>query len=121
MNEVVNLSGLKAYFSKEMKEANVLAKEANKLAKDDPAKAKKKYDEAIKAYEDVKKDVRNKVRNDNIITWAFFKGWLDVAFQVCSGETHEKFGDVLKSNTRDEVIAAINISIEGLKKKKAKL
>lgn len=121
MNEVVNLSGLKAYFGKGMKKANTLAKEANKLAKTDPDKAKKKYDEAINAYEDVKKDVRSKVRNDNIITWVFFKGWLDVAFQICSGESHEKFGDVLKSNTRDEVITAINMSIEGLKKKKAKL
>ena len=121
IDEVVNISGLKAYFGKGMKEANGLAKEANKLAKDDPEKAKKKYDEAINAYEQVKKDVRDKVKNDNVFNWLLFKGWLDVAFQICSGESHESVGDSLKSNSRDEVITMINACISRLKKKKAKL
>lgn len=121
IDEVANLSVLKVYFGKGMKEANSLAKEAKTLAKTDPEKAKRKYDEAIDAYKQVKKDVREKVRNDNIITWAFFKGWRDIAFQICSDEHHEKFGDILKSNSRDEVITAINMTINGLEKKKARL
>lgn len=121
IDEVANISAIKAFFGKGMKKANGLAKEANSLAKTDPEKAKKKYDEAIDAYEQVKKDVRENVRNDNIITWLFCKDLLDVAYQLSSGEHHEKLGDIFKSNSRDEVITVINIIISSLKKKKAKL
>lgn len=66
LDEVVNISGVKTFFSKGMKNANSLAKEANKLAKSDPEKAKKKFDEAIDAYEQVKKNVHTEVKDDTV-------------------------------------------------------
>lgn len=119
--EVVNMSAMKAYFSKEMKNAKAIAKEADKLAKTDPNAAKKKYNEAIAIYEQFKKDVRSKVKDDNLIAWFFTKGWLDALYQASSGEQHVSITDKLKSTSRDEIIYVINVAIDKLKKKKAVL
>lgn len=119
--EVVSISAMKAYFSKEMKDAKAVVKEADKLAKTDPKAAKKKYDEAIKSYEQIKKDVRDKVKDDNLVLWFFTKGWLDALYAANSGEQHDTISDKLKSTSRDEIIYVINASISNLKKKKAKL
>lgn len=119
--EVVNISAMKAYFSKEMKNAKVIVKEADKLAKSDPEAAKMKYDKAINAYEQIKKDVRNKVKDDNLVLWFFTKGWLDALYQANSGEQHDTINDKHKSTSRDEIIYVINVAISNLKKKKAAL
>lgn len=119
--EVVSISAMKAYFSKEMKDAKAIVKEADKLAKSDPKAAKMKYDKAIDAYEQIKKDVRDKVKDDSLVLWFFTKGWLDVLYAANSGEQHDTISDKLKSTSRDEIIYVINTSISNLKKKKAKL
>lgn len=119
--EVVSISAMKAYFSKEMKDTKAIVKEADKLAKSDPEAAKMKYDKAIDAYEQIKKDVRDKVKDDNLVLWFFTKGWLDILYAANSGEQHDTISDKLKSTSRDEIIYVINASISNLKKKKAKL
>lgn len=119
--EMVNMSAIKATYSKEMKDCKRMGKEAIKLAKKDPEAAKKKFDEAIKAYEDLKKSVRSKIKDDNMATFIFGANISDLWYQTYSGQAYNSKEEQVKNYSKDAVCGMINDAINYLKKEKAKL